>query len=611
MAKRAWDKQLYASFELVLSPSQITAFFDCPRKWWFKSCRRMPERKDQSKFVFGNVLHGVIQRWLEADDTGRSVMTGQPVDIYPAGWESDEDNGSVSREEADLIKRLVAQGIADGTLRRLPGREIEKEFKLELIPGKVAIVEYLDVYSREGVEDHKSTKSSKWVASQQELADDPKMLTYGLVWLGEQFQEQPGDVQATTSPEEVYPTVTLRLNYFCKDEANPFTKPVTVEVPSQDIIKFWLEKLVPSAERMLELKALKLEDKDWAKVAGPQSSGVCKKYGGCPYRSICARVQHPVAYRKATDLANAKAKQPVPTATTLSPIAKPMSFFSKKPVAPAVVSEPVEAPAAEVQTQEAPPWHVAGCMACKNSPHGPGFNKAGQPCGACNGVRRRQKLTTSDDYEVGQDENGNPAWAEKELPEGVTETAKIEAPAKPPVVSKPAKPAAVKTPASKPVPAPVAVEPEPELEPEDVQDAPAVEEPKPRKKRQKAAQAVVAAPVSEEVVEIAESLEQALAPAQELLGPVLYINAIPIDEDFVDLGDILAREGAELAQAKGAQSYYALNAFERRDMLAQGAAAVAEEFAGQNIVVRGHSPDQDHFVTALKPMAARTILGVA
>ena len=55
---------------LRISPSQLETFELCPRKWWFLKKLRLPTRQ-QKGASFGTVLHGVIERYLTADKTGR------------------------------------------------------------------------------------------------------------------------------------------------------------------------------------------------------------------------------------------------------------------------------------------------------------------------------------------------------------------------------------------------------------------------------------------------------------------------------------------------------------------------------------------------------------
>lgn len=524
MAKRNWDKTIFAQYLHVSSPSQLADYLDCPRKWWFRRCVRLPERDGQKKFVFGNCLDEVANRWLSADDNGRGP-DGKPVDLYPEGWSE-----GLERVEAVLVRMLVEKGISDGTLRRVPGRKIQAEYTTKVLEG-ICTTGAMDMVSPEGVEDNKTTSSLRWAMTQKDLAADPKMLCYAKEWL----REHPEAAQ-----------VKLRLNYFVKDAEQPATKWVEVLVPAAAVEDFWKKTSLPAHQGMLDLKAAKIPELQWRRVTGPQSQNTCRKYGGCPFARICGGCQTPAAYKAEIDRINLK-KQP-------------MSIFGKKSPAPqtpppAVTPEAKPEPVAP-STPNAP-WAVEGCAACK----GRGINKAGNPCMACYHIRKRRGESTVDDFDVSHDEAGNLVWKAKseavpqaQAPAAVEGKAQVVAPPK----TKRAKP-------------PKAIEPE-------IKEAPAPQ------------------------------LQEAVT--SEPRGFRLFLNALPIGQEFVDAGELLGREGAELAEAQGVKSYYELDAFKRRDAIAAQASAIATELAGKALVVVGGGQDLKALIEALRPFAAEVVQGV-
>lgn len=393
--KRQWDKALYDRYEVVTSPSQLVSWLDCQRKWWFKSVLRLPEVKDQSKFIFGNALHDIVQRWYLADATGR-LADGSQVELYPKGW----DKG-LSKAESALIRKLFDLAVKDGTLRRVPELQVEKEYVREIIPGEVAEIGALDLTSPSGIEDQKSTKAAKWIASQKDLASDPKMLCYAVEWA------------------DLYPeadAVPLRLNYFLKDPENPATKVVEVRVPVESVKQFYDRVMVPAAAGMLKMKRAKIAEKDWRKTPGPTAKDACKKYGGCAYASICGGCDSPAGYRKKVDTQNEKLA--------------PMAIFNKKTptvagTPPAVPTTPPPTPPSETAPKNAP-WAVAGCGACK----GRGINSKGDPCNACFHIKKRKGEPTVNDFDVWHDEAGNLCWKVKDGQVLVTKT-EPAAPAQP------------------------------------------------------------------------------------------------------------------------------------------------------------------------------------
>lgn len=610
MAKRKWDKAIFDKYTVVASPSQFVEYLDCPRKWWFGRVIRLPVVKKQDKFTFGNILHGVLQRWLDADDTGRGP-DGQQVNLYPEGWTKDDDGGVVNKRDAQLIQMLVKAAIDGGLLRRTPGRVIEREFEFAIIPG-VGCIGAMDIEDGEGIEDHKSTKSRDWISSAKDLANDPKMLAYAKLW-------------KDRNPEATH--VRLRLNYMVKDPDDLFTKAVEVLVPADDVERFWNETMIPAAQGMLALKNAKIPMGDWSKVTGPQHPGVCKKYGGCAYAGICSRMKTPLRYKEEIDRANGKLP-PIPeTPSQPKPVSKPMGIFKKpvgaKPAAsPAPASTaaateeliPQSAPATATAAppapetppapaQEAPPWAQPKCMACK----GTGLNiKAGRACKACDAVSARAGKITSEAFEIAFNQDGTVSWSPK------ADGAPAKAPSAPPAAPKPTvEPKAA--PAPKPAAAPAQAAGKAQVTAPPTSAKPATA-PKVKAPEQKAAPAPMLAPASPAVeamgAEIAQALAEPLEPSDEK-GFRLFLNCMPMGNEFVDLATVLAEEGADLANAKGAESFYALDSFKRRDFLAQRCADVARErFDGRDVVVIGGSQDLKAYAEAFRPLAREVFLGV-
>lgn len=598
---RKWDKAIFDRYHVVASPSQMVDYLDCPRKWWFRRVCRLPVIEGQDKFVFGNILHAVIQRWLLADERGRDP-NGNPVDIYPQGWEQDKDDdgkvlGSVNKREAQLIQMLVKNAVDSGLLRRTPGRKIEREFELEIVPG-VGYIGALDVEEPEGLEDHKSTKDRKWISSEKDLANDPKMLSYAEIWRREHPE---ADV------------VKLRLNYMVKDPEDLFTKPVEVLVPAPDVEKFWNETIMPAAEGMLKLKFGKVPVTEWPTISGPQNPGVCKRYGGCTFAAICARMKTPTAYAEEINRANGKLP-PIPeTPSQPKTEKKPMGIFKKAGVKPApaapaapvtsqtaveetteeLAPEPTPAPAAKpAAPAPAPavvtPWAIKGCLPCK----GTGLMIAkGRACKACDSVQAQRGGPQSTGYDIQFNPDGSVSWSLKGSEDATPTPTPPPAPKAAPAPAQAAGKAQVTAPvtAAKPKTAPKVASPAPKAAP-----APVVEEPAEPER-------VVVAGVDVTPVKL----------DVQVTGFRLFVNCIPMGGNYIDLAQILADEGAELADAKGAESFYALDSFKRRDMLAQCIASVAKEkLAGRDVVAIGGSQDLKAYAEALRPLATEVFIGV-
>ena len=171
---------------LTTSPTQYKTFEDlCPRKWWLRYERGClePERSFQG---YGKVLHAVIERFLRAPQNGRDPKTGKPVEYFPEGWDQDPALGIVLPAEADQIRRLFQQAIEDGILVRPPGSIEEGDYLVEhrytriLRPG-VEEHGVIDLLKPSGIDDHKSTSKRRWALTEEKLARDAQMLSYGNV----------------------------------------------------------------------------------------------------------------------------------------------------------------------------------------------------------------------------------------------------------------------------------------------------------------------------------------------------------------------------------------------------------------------------------------------
>lgn len=382
-----WDPSVFTRHKLVISPSQVVDYRDCPRKWWFDKIHKVPDiRPKKSQFTYGNVVHNIAERYLLADDQGRDE-SGQPVDLYPEGWHTDPD-GSVSLAEQAHIRKLIQKAIDSGVLRRLPNRRVEWAIDRTLVPGEVATIGVIDQYAPGIIEDHKTTSAIKWALSSKALAKDSKMLDY-----------------VAMLPEELLEDRTeIRLNYFCKDgKARKQVWPVNAFI-SRARAQDHLGELTSTAMMMLTMKEEEIPLPEWEETDGPSAVGVCDKYGGCQYQAICGKVFSP---------------QQV--------IDKAMSLKKKMKAKKATIKK-VPTKKAETSTEDhaevaliTPPWAVSGCNAC----NGTGFNTQGKPCRACDVVSGRTGGRTSSEFKVWVDDSGDFRWAETDSASPVAEKAPL------------------------------------------------------------------------------------------------------------------------------------------------------------------------------------------
>ena len=237
-------------------------------------------------------------------------------------------------------------------------------------------------------------------------------------------------------------------------------------------------------------------------------------------------------------------------------------------VATAAVNDPKETAVAEPAAEpsmswgDTPPWAKKGCKACK----GKGFNSKGNPCRGCTTAHPK----VADQFEIMPQDDGMVIWTNGEL-EGSTRFAP------PPKVTEP-KPA----PAESAAPA-EKVEPDKEPEPEATPATVAALEGLPKKTRGRPRKAFT-----------------------------LMINCLPViyNGKAITLEEILHHYGKQLAEDQGANSYYLLNAFKRRDLIAAVVEKIALDLGNDVVVANVKSPDLDSLLAALRPLATSVVEGV-
>ena len=538
-----------------VSPSQLASFIRCPRLWWAERVKKMPTI-DKGHGHFGTVLHGVIQRWLEADDTGRDPVTGKPVVLYPPGWHlarnifTRQVDGSVSPAEQLQIRRLLEIAIEQGDLRRWPGRECEVRMDREVIPG-VRTWATIDVLLPDGITDHKSTKDMSWAKSKEELRRDVQLLFYA--------QEL---IQRDPTLEEV----TFTHIYYSKNPSSRVqVKSVPVLLHKSEVQDgwLWIQGLVRDMMQTRELGP----EHAWFDVAGPVNyASSCNQYGGCQFRPICGRKESIRTYADRVGRIQQAKQQPKEQerhvtmglfdemmgddAPKSAPKAAPAPKTAKEPAKAAPSAPAAAKPLAngKIKVHEPPPWAIEGCPACS----GVGFSTRGEPCRICVGRSEKDGGDSPSNYTITTDGDGYMVWeprseAEEEAPE--------EAAAEEPAAEEPAEVAA----------------PEPRRGP--------------GRPRKDAAAAPTPTP----------------APAAKTppAKPTLYIGCLPYGIQSKDVSQVFGPLAADLAKSQKAEAYYKLDTWERREAIARVAPKVAEVIAGQHVVCNSTNPDIRAFVDAL------------
>lgn len=290
-----------------------------------------------------------------------------------------------------------------------------------------------------------------------------------------------------------------------------------------------------------------------------------------------------------------------------------------KPQEPAKAPEPAvtagelkPAPEEPEFEGDVPPWHNAECKACVERP---GFNSKGGACAACDRVAIKEGRPRSSMFTIKVDDEGFAVWTSKAAAEV---TGRMRVTSAEVTATERTKPASETTKAkgadkrkkAEPKPKPEA-EIMPEIDPKaDEEPAP---EPEPAPKPDKPAvepKATKAAPKPE--VEVTDEITRVRGKGRST-GFILVYGAVRRAKmSLMDLNEIFARYAQELAASQGAESYYLLDRFKRRDLMAARAAQIAETIPSSSIVVvRADDADIRAFATAIEVYATNVIEGAS
>lgn len=274
------------------SVSQVEKAEACPRKWGFEKLFRMREPGTRYGMVFGNVLHGVLERWLKADDQGRDPMTGKAMDVYPPGWQWDLQNRTrIQPDHDEMIRSLVDKSIDQGILQREPDRIVEGEFwglvhggepagPLGVFSPFVTINGKVDLETYDKIGDHKSVKRLEYAKTTKELFENLQ----GGVYAHRKFQLQP-ELDVIQFEHYLYSYTEGKVHVKrAKD-------PVTGE---EGITRAQAQKTWDRYRRVaLDMQTLKNVRDPFQLPAAREGAGAgreeCNQYGGCGFMSICTR----------------------------------------------------------------------------------------------------------------------------------------------------------------------------------------------------------------------------------------------------------------------------------------------------------------------------------
>lgn len=276
--------------------------------------------------------------------------------------------------------------------------------------------------------------------------------------------------------------------------------------------------------------------------------------------------------------AEAQAKATQPDTNPVTGAAKPSAKPAPKPAAAKPAAKlAAPAPKASVPAGHGAPWASATCKACKGS----GFNSAGNACPICAATAKQRGVPSPTDYVIQTEGTGFVAVAKEsaiEKLEGLG--APLQWSSADGTTNAVSPSAAAQEPAEEPT---VAEESEPEPAEGEAEES----EPEPAEQS------------AEESVE-GEAEQSTKEPAKgrgrPRVGMSLFIGCTQIRgtrRDTITSSEVLERFGAALASAMGAESYWALDTWKRRERLAQKAEYIVGELAKMQVIHPGELGNDD------------------
>lgn len=654
--KKTWNEALLMD-TFWTSASALDAFINRGARYWWLSKIRKIQTPPKGATTFGDALHSVAERFLEADNLGRD-KNGNPVELYPKGWETVTSRfdsskiSEISAGEATLIKQLIQIAINKGILQRSPGRKVEHQIsqadlgqyevrcfqcngtgtlrgedcphcKRGIRRIQVRLNGFIDLLEPDAIIDHKTVKKKIYCKSKNKLKKDVQLNVYAFLALAFAMK---GDQE-----------IRLRHNQFLKEERD--VKETTAIVTAKEVQNFWYTMIVPALQEMAKVRERARRAFDIPEC----KKGACQMYGGCDFLPVCSgqltedeiekkfkkEIERIDRNKKETIVINSETKTETQGSNSMSLFEKMRNAQQKSTPAAAAAPKveepkPESAPAAESksggafaalkgkatpktqdlkkteQKEAAPveqvkkeitesiktmaPWYVEGCTACSKNEI-PGLNKNLNPCNICVIKSKQSEGPLPEDYEMGADEQGNIIFS-KIGEETVVEEKKEE-----------------------------------QVVEEVVQETDQQEEVQEQESVEQAPEPPAEEPVTETTTAPAENtVTKEVTVNKREDGPktkkaaekpptfTLLINCAKVQGGKGIMATDVFKQVCDAMAEEAGKSYYDLDPFKRRDMIAKVAEDLVTEFCkGKTVQALGYSgsgDDYNCFVKAIMPFAS-------
>ena len=290
--------------EVKISQGQINKFSRCSYRWWYEYGPLKLRSKGGPATWLGSAVHLALEEYMKngVHSDAATIADLMKEDKNFEGW-SEQKRLKVAQKAVRIAKPV-------DKLPPVGSQDLERA--VETPCGPATMVGFVDMSSREGsigyVGDHKTTSNLSWAKSQQEVQNDPQLLSYAWAL----FHKDP--------PEQVKVELLYRTT-----KGFVHTLNVTAVVPWQRVKEMWLE-LEAMAAVLVEHKF----DKTPERLT--PNHGACGDFRGCDHLERCP---HSPQNRNKAAMAslfedNKKTPHAAPSQTkTLTPVAK--SVISNPP----------------------------------------------------------------------------------------------------------------------------------------------------------------------------------------------------------------------------------------------------------------------------------------
>ena len=286
-----------------VSASQISAFRECPRKWYFDKIVKLP-RTSTSATELGSRVHAVLEAYLRGEV--ESIDTSDEV-------------GQIAASGLEYLPS-IATSVLEVEL------SLEDDMPLDDAPVPVkGFVDLIDVQRGEII-DHKTSSNKRYTKTQKELRENVQLMMYAAAY----FRRFPQESHVT-------------LTHIYYGTRTRWSKKVSVKVSREHVETQWTA-IKETITQMIEVSRA-----DHAGDA-PTCYDACDNYGGCPYRGQCFRAP---SYLPHTDTENTptqptqettnmstmsreerlRALGGTPTQTPTQPQPQPQSYNAQRPAA--------------------------------------------------------------------------------------------------------------------------------------------------------------------------------------------------------------------------------------------------------------------------------------